>query len=263
MATGPLIRRQTIWTRVTHATWAVCLFFLLLSGLQIFNAHPALYLGRQSGFGFDNTVLEIGARDGATGPEGFVRLGGWEIPSTGVLGYAGGQAQAFPPALTIPSYRSLAHGRLVHFLFAWVLVATLAVWAVAALATGHWRQLVPTRADLRALPRDVADHARLRFRHGRDYGVLQKLAYGGVLFGLLPLMVLTGLAMSPGFNAIFPPILDLLGGRQTARTLHFAAMLGLAGFFVLHIAMILLAGPLNELRAIVTGWYRIDGEDQP
>jgi thiosulfate reductase cytochrome b subunit len=69
--------------------------------------------------------------------------------------------------------------------------------------------------------------------------------------------------MSPGFNAIFPPILDLLGGRQTARTLHFAAMLGLAGFFVLHIAMILLAGPLNELRAIVTGWYRIDGEDQP
>jgi thiosulfate reductase cytochrome b subunit len=258
---GPLVHRQTIWTRLTHWVWAVALFFLLLSGLQIFNAHPVLYLGQQSGFDFDNAVLEIGARQGDSGPEGFTRLLGAEFATTGVLGYSGGTAQAFPAALTIPSYRSLATGRVIHFFFAWTLVATLLAWLIAAALSGHLRQLVPGPADLRALPRDIADHARLRFRHTRHYTALQKLSYAGVLFVLLPLMILTGLAMSPAFNAIFPPILDLFGGRQTARTIHFLGMVLLVGFFVVHILMVLLAGPLNELRSMITGWYRIDPEE--
>jgi thiosulfate reductase cytochrome b subunit len=149
---------------------------------------------------------------------------------------------------------------VVHFFFGWLLVGTLAVWLAASAWNGHLRALVPTLADLRALPRDIADHARLRFHHGRGYGPLQKLAYAGVLFVLFPLLVLTGLTMSPGMNAAFPWLLDLFGGRQTARTLHFAAMLALVLFFLVHMAMILLAGPLNELRSIVTGWYRIDPE---
>jgi thiosulfate reductase cytochrome b subunit len=91
---------------------------------------------------------------------------------------------------------------------------------------------------------------------------LQKLAYAGVLFGLFPLMVLTGLAMSPSFNAAAPWVLDLFGGRQSARTLHFAGMAGLVAFFAVHIAMILLAGPLNLLRSMVTGWTRIDPEPE-
>jgi thiosulfate reductase cytochrome b subunit len=105
----------------------------------------------------------------------------------------------------------------------------------------------------------MADHARLRFHHGADYSVLQKLAYASVLFLALPLMILTGLSMSPGFNAAAPWLLDLFGGRQTARTIHFLTMLALIGFFVVHMAMILLAGPLNEMRSILTGWYRTDG----
>jgi thiosulfate reductase cytochrome b subunit len=151
---------------------------------------------------------------------------------------------------------------VIHLFFAWVLVGTLVVWAVAGMLNGHLRQLVPTGADLRALPGDIAAHARLRFHHGRRYNVLQKLSYAGVLFAALPLMILTGLSMSPSFNAFAPWLLDLFGGRQTARTIHFAVMLVLVAFFVVHILMIVLAGPLNELRSILTGWYRIDPEEE-
>lgn len=258
-AQGALIYRQSGWTRATHWLWAVSLFFLLLSGFQIFNAHPKLYLGNESGFDYDNSVFEIGTRDAGGTLLGFVRLGGAEIDTTGYLGLSAAGQQAFPPALTIPSYYSLATGRIVHFLFAWALVGTLAVWLAASLWNGHLRRDLAIRAaDLRALPRDIADHARLRFHHGRSYNVLQKFAYAGVLFGALPLMILTGLCMSPGFNAAAPWLLDLFGGRQTARTTHFAVMVALVAFFVVHMLMILAAGPLNELRSILTGWYRID-----
>lgn len=262
-AKGPLVYRQTIWTRVTHWTWAGCLFFLLLSGLQIFNAFPSLHIGQESGFDYDNSVFSVGAERAADGTlRGVTRVLGAEFDTTGYLGVSGPDArpdvQAFPSAVTLPSTRSLATGRLIHFFFAWVFVATLALWLAAAIWTGHWRDLIPTWADLRALPRDVTDHARLRFHHTRRYGPLQKLAYAGVLFGLFPLLILTGLSMSPSFNAAMPWTLDLFGGRQTARTLHFLAMLALIAFFLVHMAMILLAGPLNELRSIITGWYRTD-----
>jgi thiosulfate reductase cytochrome b subunit len=260
---GALIYRQSRWTRATHWVWAICLFFLMLTGLQIFNAFPSLHIGQESGFDYDNAVLEIGAREG-TGENlvGYTRLLGYEFETTGVLGVSGPDqaVQAFPASLTIPSNRSLATGRVIHFFFAWVLVGTLAIWAIASALNGHLRALIPTIADLRGLPRDVADHARLRFHHSRNYNVLQKLAYASVLFIALPLMILTGLSMSPGFNAIAPWLLDLFGGRQTARTIHFLMMVGLIGFFVVHMLMILAAGPVNELRSIITGWYRVDPE---
>lgn len=261
---GQVIYRQTVWTRLTHWVWAISLFFLLLSGLQIFNAHPVLYLGDQSGFDFDNSVFQIGAREGADGAAGFVRLGQAEIATTGFLGVSGGEVRAFPAALTIPSYTSLATGRVIHFFFAWVLVVALAGWLAAGIATGHVRRdLAITGADRRGLLKDIADHLRLRFHHRAGYNVLQKLAYGGVLFGLFPLMILTGLCMSPGMNAALPWLPELFGGRQTARSIHFAAMVLLVGFFVVHMLMILAAGPMNELRSIITGWYRTDGEEQP
>ncbi|WP_299044358.1 cytochrome b/b6 domain-containing protein [uncultured Tateyamaria sp.] len=226
---GPLVRRHTIVTRVTHWIWAVCLFFLLLTGLQIFNAHPVLYWGDQSGFAFDNSVLRPGP---------------------------------FPGWATIPSNVDLATGRVIHFFFAWIFVATLLVWAMGSLLSGHLvRDLVMRKRDWAALVSDARDHARLRFRHGVRYGPLQRLSYGVVLFVLFPLMGLTGLAMSPGANAAVPWLPEILGGRQSARTLHFVIAAGLLGFFFVHVAMVLLAGPLNEMRAILTGWYRADSEE--
>jgi thiosulfate reductase cytochrome b subunit len=265
---GPLVYRQAVVTRLTHWTWAVCLFFLLLSGLQIFNAHPSLYLGNESGFGYDNAVLSMHAVDTPQGPEGRTRVLGREFNTTGVFGLSGPaddpRYRGFPSALTIPSYRDLGTGRVVHFFFAWLLVATLFVWIASSFLNGHLRRdLTPTRNDLEDFPKDIADHVRFRFHHGRSYNVLQKLTYCAVLFILFPLIVLTGLTMSPGMDAGFPWLLELFGGRQTARTLHFVTMLMLVLFFIVHVLMVLAAGPLNELRSMITGWYRTSAGTTP
>lgn len=214
-----LIYRQFAWTRLTHWVWAISLFFLLLTGLQIFNAHPTLYLGNQSGFAFDNEVLAMRAENTSTGPVGYTRLFGKRFDTGGVLGMSwSGEtpvARGFPAWATIPSHQDLATGRVVHFFFAWILVGTLLVWLVASLINGHLRRdLAPRVDDFRRLPQDIADHAKLKFHHTRDYNTLQKLAYGGVLFIVLPLIILTGLGMSPTMNAAIPFVPEIFGGRQ-------------------------------------------------
>ncbi|WFU49659.1 cytochrome b/b6 domain-containing protein [Sinorhizobium terangae] len=253
-------------TRITHWTWAVALFFLLLSGLQIFNAHPSLYIGEQSGFAFDNSVLSIRAVRGADGnAEGLTTLLGRPIDTTGLLGVSGPEDgrtyQAFPAWLTVPSYHDLATGRIVHFFFAWLFAAAFASWFVASLINGHLRcDILPTFSDIRGLPGSFVEHLRFRFHHGRSYNGLQKISYAIVLLVLFPLMILTGLTMSPGMNAAVPLLTEIFGGRQTARTIHFAVMLLLVGFFAIHIFMVFAAGPINEMRSMVTGRYRIDRE---
>jgi thiosulfate reductase cytochrome b subunit len=265
---GPLVYRQNRWTRATHWVWAISLFFLLFSGLQIFNARPWLSIGKETGFDYNNSIVKIGATQDGTIKAGYTEIFGTRFDTTGYLGLHGSAedpiTQAFPPALTIPSNRDLGTGRVVHFFFAWILVITLFTWLAASALKGRLRgELLPTKADIKSIPKDIADHARLRFHHTGRYNVLQKLAYCGVLFVLFPMIIITGLAMSPGANAAMPYLNDLLGGRQTARTIHFIVMLLLVGFFLIHMVMILAAGPINELRSIVTGWYRTDPETTP
>jgi len=273
---GALVYRQSIWTRITHWLWAATLFFMVTSGLQIFNAHPILYFGQQSGFGdknylgpqagqgnkqFDNSVLDIHAEKRGDDTIGVTTLLGHDFDTTGFLGMSGPAGdpvmQAFPRWATVPSYYDLGTARVIHFFFAWMLVATWLVWVIASLVNGHlWRDVVPKLRDLRNLPRDVADHLRLRLHHGRAYNVLQKLSYAFILIIVIPGMILTGLTMSPGMDTAWPWLLDLFGGRQTARLLHFGGLLVIVAFFVVHIAMVIAAGPFNELRSIITGWYR-------
>ncbi|MCV9996864.1 cytochrome b/b6 domain-containing protein [Pararhizobium sp. YC-54] len=261
-----VIYRHRITTRVTHWTWAVALFFLLLSGLQIFNAHPQLYIGNQSGFEFENSVLSMRAmraQDGTVG--GYTTVLGRTFDTTGVFGMSGPadnpSYRGFPAWATLPSYQDLATGRVVHFFFAWFFVAAFLVWFASSLISGHLRRdILPSMADIRALPRSIADHLRFRFHHDGRYNGLQKLAYAGVLLVVFPLIIATGLTMSPGLNAAWPWLLDIFGGRQTARTIHFLCMAALVAFFVIHIFMVVAAGPLNEMRSIITGWYRTDGK---
>jgi thiosulfate reductase cytochrome b subunit len=258
---GTLIYRQNGLTRLTHWIWATAMFFLLMSGLQIFNARPNLYIGQQSGFGFENSILDIYAVNGPSGPAGQTKLFGHIFDTTGVLGMSGSAQNpsftAFPGWVTIPSYRDLGTGRVVHFFFAWVLVGTLAIWLINALFTGHlWRDIILKPRDIRGLPKDIFDHIRLRFTHGRSYTPLQKVAYFGVFVVAFPLIIATGLTMSPNFDATAPWLLELFGGRQTARTIHFFTMLAFVLFFVVHIIMVVLAGPINELRSMITGYYR-------
>lgn len=266
---GPLVYRQSIFTRLTHWVWVICLFFLLLTGLQIWNAHPALYIGQQSGFAFDNAILEIGAERGDDGNvRGVTTIFGHKFDTTGVLGVSDRNGRqnfvGFPSWATIPSIRDLATGRVVHFFFAWILVGTLAVWLVASLANRHlWQDIILKPRDLRDLPRDLLAHLRFRFEHRRRYSPLQKLTYFIVLVILFPSIILTGLTMSPGMNASWPWLLDIFGGRQTARTIHFLVMMLLVLFFVVHVAMVVLAGPINELRSMITGYYRVSPGHEP
>jgi thiosulfate reductase cytochrome b subunit len=261
-----LIYRQDAVTRITHWIWAVAMFFLLLSGLQIFNARPNLYIGQESGFQYENSILDIYALNRDTGPVGQTRIFGQVFDTTGVLGvsYAGANPSfvAFPGWATIPSTRDLATGRVVHFFFAWILVGTLLMWLVNAVISGHlWRDIILKPRDIRGLPRDIWDHVRLRFTHGKSYTPLQKIAYFGVFVIAFPLIILTGLTMSPGMDAAWPWLLDIFGGRQTARTIHFFAMLAFVLFFIVHIAMVVLAGPFNELRSMITGYYRTNTKE--
>ena len=260
-AGGELIYRQRRPVRVWHWLNALSVFVMLMSGMMIFNAHPQLYWG-QYGANHEVPWLEIGnAAD-----RGFLRIGPVTLPTTGVLGVAGGQTRAFPPLVTIPSGYDLAGARQWHFFFAWLLVVPGLLFWLWGFATRHVQgDLAPTRDELRPrnLWQDVRDHARLRFPTGaaaRHYNILQKLSYVGVIFVLIPTMVLTGLTMSPGFDAAWPWLLDLFGGRQSARSIHFICASLLAGFIVVHLTMVVLAGPLNELRSIVTGWYRLPRE---
>jgi thiosulfate reductase cytochrome b subunit len=257
-----LVYRHPWPVRIAHWVNALCLVLLLGSGLQIFNAHPALYWGAVSDF--DNPWLAIGAQRGADGRQiGVVELAGLSVETTGVLGVTGEGAaareRAFPAWATLPGFQDLGAGRRWHFFFAWVFAGTLAFYLLYNVASGRLgRELAPSGSQLRGLGRSLWDHLRLRFDHGaRGYNVLQKLTYLTVMLVLLPGMILTGLVMSPTFNAIAPWMTDLFGGRQSARTLHFLFALALVLFFLVHIAMVFAAGPINEMRSIVTGWFKV------
>ena len=256
--------------RITHALNAVCLLVMLASGLQIFNAHPALYWGETSHF--DTPLLAIVAEPDADGvPRGRLRAGGLEIETTGVFGVSRGadgsaETRAAPAWLTLPTFLDLGLGRAWHFAFAWLLLGNGLLYLAYGIASGRLRaELLITKADIGHLGRSLFDHLRLRFPRGeaaRRYDVLQKLAYLGVIVVALPIMLLSGLAMSPTMHAWLPLFGDLFGGRQSARTIHFATAFALVAFVVVHLAMVLAAGPLNELRAIVSGWYRLKPERQ-
>jgi thiosulfate reductase cytochrome b subunit len=266
-----LVYRHARITRLTHWINLLCVTALLMSGLQIFNAHPALYWG-QFGADADRPAFEIGTNESGDGPQvGFARIGSATFETTGILGVsrnASGTVQrAFPRWATLPSWRDLALGRRWHFFFAWLFVANLLAYFVAGIASGHLRRdLLPSGQQLRprSLLKDVLDHLRLKFPHGekaRHYNPLQKLTYLGVIGVLLPLMILTGLTMSPGMDAILPWLVDIFGGRQSARTIHFVAASLIVLFVFVHVAMVFLAGPVNELRSMITGRFAINVED--
>jgi thiosulfate reductase cytochrome b subunit len=192
-------------------------------------------------------------------------IAGKPIDTTGFLGASREDgaltARGFPSWATLPGPGWLAMARQWHFAFAWLLVINGAAFFVYGLLSRHFtRDLAPTRRDLSHLPKEIADHARLKFPHGekaRHYNALQKLAYCFVLFLLAPLIVLTGLTMSPTMDSAFPILLEIFGGRQSARTIHFICAFSFLGFFIIHVVMVILSGSWNNLRSMLTGWYVI------
>jgi thiosulfate reductase cytochrome b subunit len=255
------IYRHPLPVRLTHWIAALALGVLAMSGMQIFNAHPALYASDASNFA--RPVMRFGADLTPDGAEiGYVEIGSRRVNTTGVFGYGpdgmGGETErAFPSYLTIPAYQDLADGRRWHILFAWVLVLCAAVYAIWAL------RLWPKRRDLHELPHALRTHLiPWRVPQSAELNPLQKLTYFFVVFVVAPVVVLSGLALSPAMDAHFHWLPQLFGGRQFARLWHFIGMLVLMAFFVLHLFMVAATGLINNLRSMLSGWFVVRGGEK-
>ena len=250
------IYRHPLAVRITHWVTALALFILAMSGMQIFNAHPALYASDASRF--DAPLLAIQGMETTDGPEGWLQIGSHRIFTTHVLGYGpdgqGGEGiRAFPSWATIPGYQDLADGRRWHLFFAWVFGLCALVYARWAI--GLW----PSKADLRALPAALKAHILpWRVKAQATLNPMQKLTYFLVVFIVAPIVILSGLALGPSVDAWAPWLPALFGGRQFARIWHFAAMIALMGFFVIHIVMVVLTGVWNNLRSMLSGWLVVE-----
>lgn len=266
MAPENLLYRHTATIRICHWLNVLCLSLLLMSGLQIFNFHPALYWGHNGHKGLP-PVLSIST----AGERSTLQIGSMELAVTGVLGVnvesaRGTKFHAIPPLLTLPAERNLALGRDWHFLVAWLFVFNGIAYLAYGFATRHFRRkFVPDRQQLQ--PRQIWEDLRhhLRFRRPRgaaalSYNLLQKLTYAIVVFLFLPTMVLSGLTMSNAVTAWCPVLLDLFGGRQSARTIHFFTAAALVLFVVVHVVQVFVAGFVNEMRSMITGRFAVPPE---
>lgn len=257
------VYRHRLPVRISHWLNVPILIILIMSGLQIFNAHPALYWGDRSDR--DQPLLSIRPMKAENGEmRGITTILGYQFDTTGVLGYSDSKRRAFPAWATIPSAKVLAMGRQWHLFFAWLLVINGLFFTAYALISRHAaRDLAPTGKDLRGIGKAVKDHIVLRHPKGDEakrYNVLQKLAYVVILFVVAPLIVLTGLTMSPTIDTAFPWLLTIFGGRQAARTIHFIACFSFVGFIVVHVLEVILTGFFNNIRSMVTGWFVVKHE---
>jgi len=173
-------------------------------------------------------------------------------------------ARGFPSWLTLPGVQWLAMARRWHMFFAWALAITSICYVSYSVISRHLRRdLLPTKKDWRSIGNTVKDHFFFRHPTGdaaKNYNVLQKLAYLSVIFMLFPLVVLNGLGMSPGMDALFSGWVDFFGGRQSMRTIHFIVSWALVAFTAVHLFQVVVTGFWNNLRSMITGKYRVPPE---
>ena len=259
---NPVYRHNRI-TRTTHWVNALALIILVMSGLQIFNAHPHLYWGSTSEP--DRAFLSIAATNEDGEVRGFFRIYGWEFDTTGVLGVQhtemGPAPRAFPSWLTVPGYFWLAGGRRWHFFFAWIFALNGVLYLIYNIANGHMRKFLLTPTEASRVPAMALYYFRIRKESPQEgeYNPLQKLAYTSVFFVLTPLIMLSGMAMSPQLDTAFHWLPAMFGGRQSARSIHFILTFLFVGFTFGHVFMVLVTGALNNMRSMVTGWYKEKG----
>ena len=269
---GTLYYRHRLPVRIMHWLGVVTLPILLMSGLNIFNANPELHWGQSSYTGVP-PLLEIRSREDANGDMiGITRIFGHEFTTTGVLGVSGdregeSEERGFPSWLTIPGNKWLAMARRWHLTFAWVFGVNGICLVVYSILGRHLRRdLLPTGRDWRSIGATIRDHLLLRHVTGeaaKNYNVLQKLAYLGVIFMLFPLIIVNGLGMSPAMDALLPGWVDTFGGRQAMRTIHFLISWALVTFTAVHLFQVVVTGFWNNLRSIITGYYWFAPEPAP
>jgi thiosulfate reductase cytochrome b subunit len=239
--------RHALWVRISHWVLALSILTLGFSGFVILMAHPRLYWGK-AGNDLTPALFELPISRN-------YKHGGWAPPVT----FLPAAKPVVSAARTYDIFNQNGWGRSLHFLAAWFLVVTGLLYLVTALASGHfWRDLVPRLRELspRLLWQEVARHLHPPMPQalgGPPYGLLQKLTYLGVVVVALPVMVLTGLTMSPAVTAAHPALLDLFGGSQSARTIHFFVFTAIVLFLLIHIVMVVLTGFRRQMRAMTLG----------
>ncbi|MBW8815183.1 MAG: cytochrome b/b6 domain-containing protein [Caulobacterales bacterium] len=240
------------WVRVCHWLIAASVFGLAYSGIAILMVQPRLYWGN-AGNDLMPAWLELPISRN-------YHHGGWAPP----LAFFAEPGGAVSRVRTYAIFNENGWARSLHFLVAWLFAAATALYLGLALATGHLRRaLTPRAAELAPgrLWQDIRAHLRLplpRAAGGPPYNVLQKLAYGLVALVALPVMILSGLAMSPTVGAAWPWLPTIMGGSQSARSIHFLLLCALILFLLVHLAMVVLTGAGAQLRAIT--WGRRHGE---
>lgn len=263
---GRSVYRHGIAARTAHWGWALAILVLVMSGLQIFNAAP--YLDASDKSDPHHRVLAFNAHMVNGAPVGTTTVLGKTITTTHLFGYTsdgmGGEApRAFPAWVTLPGEQDLADGRRWHLFFAWMLIAAFVLYVVSAAVRGTLRDLILRPSDLPKLWPMQAYYLRLRREpppHG-TYNPLQKATYTLVLFVLFPLLVLSGLTLSPGVDAAVPWLTAAFGGRQFARTWHFVFMAILIVYIGGHLLLVATTGAWNNLRSMITGWYTLKEHD--
>jgi thiosulfate reductase cytochrome b subunit len=267
-----LVYRHSLWVRLSHWVNVLCILVLLMSGMQIFNAHSSLYWGNTGNEG-DPSIFSIYAEEQLEGPPiGWVKIGNWQLNTTGYFGVFMDRdgflsGRAFPWWLTLPSYGALAEGRRWHLFFALLFALNGLAYLIYGFAARHFqRDLAPTGKDILHIPRAILEHLTFRRARGeaaKRYNVLQKLTYIVVIFVLLPLMITTGLTMSPGVDSAAHWLPDAFGGRQSARTVHFITASLIVLFVIVHVVEVFISGFFNEMRSILTGWFAVRPEKNP
>ena len=261
--------RHKLPVRIMHWVNVVALTIMFMTGLQIFNAHSALYWGKSS---YDGTppVLMISSRVDDSGiVTGYTRVFGHEFDTTGVLGAsknANGQTvrAAFPSWITIPSYKWLSMARSWHFFFAWIFIVNGLLMSFTPLLSRHLaRDLAPSSADLRGIGTSIKDH--LLFRHpageaAKRYNVLQKFAYLIVIFVLLPLIVLMGSRCRRCSTRCSPAgSTSSAVARQRGQSILWSRGCWSRSCLI-HVFEAIITGLWNNLRSMITGRYRVTSE---
>jgi thiosulfate reductase cytochrome b subunit len=238
---------HTRWVRVTHWVVAASVLTLAVSGFTILMAHPRLYWGAV-GNDLTPALIELPVSRN-------YRHGGWELSTRSFPD--GGRAVSSIRTYDILNQNSWA--RSLHFLAAWFLVLTGAIYLFVGIFSGHLRRnLLPRRGELtpRRLRDELTAHLRLGTQPapgGPPYGLLQKCTYSAVVFLGLPLMIVTGWAMSPAMNAAYPFLSEIFGGTQSARTIHFCVFVALILFLIVHLVMVGLSGFKRQMRVMTFG----------
>jgi len=247
ITTAPTITSHTRWARISHWVMTVSFITLAFTGSVILMAHPRLYWG-EVGNDLTPPLIELPISRNH-------RHGGWENTQPF---FEDGNSQVTADR-TYPIFNKNGWGRSLHFLSAWLLLATGAIYLLAGIFTGHFRRHIwPRATDLapRTFLRELSDHARLKIRQatgGPHYGPLQKCSYFFVVFIAIPLAIVTGLTMSPAVTSAYPFLLKIFGGYQSARTIHFFTFVALLLFLIVHVVMIVKSGFKRQMRSMTIG----------